>query len=166
VVDVVSSGVVVDPVEPVPLEAAVEVDVEVAVEVAVEVVPDVDADVPLVVFDVPLPRGALTLAPPPLLTVEMPPVARSLTFVETIVVDVDACPDAFDEAGAALEASIVDELAGCASAIAGADDTAGPASLELELGLTAGAGCAASGCGCATAAARARWCAGAAGSAC
>jgi hypothetical protein len=114
----------------VPLEVAVAVDVEVALDV--DELPVGDVDVPSVGSTFPLPAGALALAPPTLITVEMPPLARTLTFVETIVVEVEDCPDAFDEAGVAPEPAVIVGLAAGSWAITGEEDAAGPDSLELE----------------------------------
>ena len=77
-VDVESLGASVDPVEDVLVEGDVELDVP--------AVPVGDDAVPFAGVDVPTSGGALGLAPPALIAVEMPPLERSLTLVETIVV--------------------------------------------------------------------------------
>jgi hypothetical protein len=138
VVDVPSVGAPVDPVEdvPVPFEVDVDADVDVEVEDGAGL-PVEDVEAPLVGFVVLLSGGALTLAPPPLITVEMPPLERSFTFVETVVVVVADCPAVFAGVAVALDPSGISATVCCSWTTAAAVDVSGSSRLALELAMTA-----------------------------
>lgn len=92
-----------------------------AVEVAVSVeVVDVPSPVPAAMLS----PGALGLTPPPLITVEMPPLARSLTLVTTVVVEPEDAelPDA-PVPDAELPAPAPAPAAGGRAAIVAGNDT-------------------------------------------
>jgi hypothetical protein len=135
------------------------VEVEVAVSVRLVEEPSVSVEV--------LPsEGAVGLTPPPLIGVEMPPVARSLTLVGPIVVigaEVDAVdPGLVDAVDESLGATPVGE---CTGAIRTGGETTGAVSLGWAAGAVTTLGVA--GRACETTVDRAcEWWGGGAGSVC
>jgi hypothetical protein len=117
-------------VDDVPVDADVPVDVGMVVGGFV---------VPSVGPAVPVSAGVLRPAPPPLITVEMPPLERTLTLVVTVVVDVEDPSGVIEGVVLALEPSGISGAVGRSRMVAGAV-VAGTIASALELALVVGAG--------------------------